>query len=51
MFFILSITVIILIYIKTFKQDFTQETIDKVTPIFAFIGIIVGALFILSCIF
>ena len=51
MFFILSMTVLTFIYISNFKQDFTQENIDKVTPVLVFIAIIVGALLILSCIF
>ena len=51
MFFILSISVIIIVYISNFKSDFTKENIDKVLPVFAFLGIITAGLIILSCIF
>ena len=32
MSFLVFITVLVLVYVVTFKKDFTQETIDKAFP-------------------
>jgi hypothetical protein len=35
MFFILFIAIVVIMYIGTFKDNFTKEKIDKVTPVLA----------------
>ena len=38
MYIILFIAIVAIVYIKSFKDNFTQETIDKVAPILLIIA-------------
>lgn len=48
MYFLLFLCVLCVIYINTFKDDFTKEKIDKVAPIITLTVVIVMALCILT---
>lgn len=50
MYFLLFITLICVVYIKTFKQSFNEEQIQKVTPILMLVLLLVLALAILTSI-
>lgn len=50
MYFLFFIIVFIIVYIKSFKDNFTAETIDKVTPIILLVSLVVVALGIISSI-
>lgn len=50
MFFLLYIVIIVIMYVVTFKENFTEEKIQKVTPVLSIIGIVTGLLAILSAI-
>lgn len=51
MFFLLYIVIIVIMYVVTFKENFTEEKIQKVTPVLAIAGVITSVLVILSAIF
>lgn len=51
MFFLLYIVVITIMYVATFKENFTEEKIQKVTPVLALVGVIVSLMLIMSAIF
>lgn len=48
MFLLLYLVVITIMYVVTFKENFTEEKIQKVTPALAIVGVVSGILFILS---
>lgn len=48
MFFLLYIIIMIVIYISSFKENFTTEKIEKITPIMLFTLIIIVVLCIVS---
>lgn len=50
MFFLLYLVIITIMYVVTFKENFTEEKIHKVTPVLAIVGAVAGILFILSSI-
>ena len=50
MFFLLYIVIIVIMYVVTFKENFTEEKIQKVTPVLSIIGVVTGLLAILSAI-
>lgn len=50
MYFLFFIIVFTIVYIKSFKDNFTAETIDKVTPIILLVSLVVVALGIISSI-
>lgn len=48
MFFFLFLFVATIIYIVSFKNDFTKETIDKVVPVLVLVGAIIVLMLLLS---
>lgn len=48
MYFLIYIGVICVIYVNAFKDNFTKEHIDKVTPLLIGFCVFVGVLAILS---
>lgn len=48
MYFLLFISIVIVVYISAFKDNFTQEHIDKVTPFFILITVVSLALCVMS---
>ena len=41
MAFLIWLAIIVIVYVVTFKQDFTKETIEKVSPFLIIVAIIV----------
>jgi hypothetical protein len=50
MYFLLFIVAFVVIYVKTFKDNFTQENIEKVAPVFVLIVFATLVLIVLKCI-
>jgi len=48
MYFLLFLVIIIVCYVKSFKENFTTEKIEKVTPVLFFTLLITVVLCILS---
>ena len=50
MFFLLALVAIVVIYVSTFKENFTQEKIDKVAPILVVGALIIAVLTIINAV-
>ena len=48
MFFILYLVILAVMYVITFKENFTEEKIQKVAPALTIVGVLALILFILS---
>ena len=48
MFFFLFLLTATIIYVVSFKNDFTKETLDKVTPVLVLSGVVIGLMLLLS---
>lgn len=50
MFFLLYIVIIVIMYVVTFKENFTEEKIQKVTPVLVIVGVVTCLIALLSAI-
>lgn len=50
MYILLFLAILIIVYVASFKDNFTQENIEKVTPVLAIIVIFIVVISILSAI-
>lgn len=50
MYFLIFIVVTMIVYVKAFKEDFTEETVAKVSPVLILIGIVTLVLAVLTSI-
>ena len=48
MYLLLFIVILIIIYVKSFKDDFTQEKISKVVPVLVFVTVVSLVLMVLA---
>lgn len=48
MYILLFLVILILVYVKSFKDNFTQENIEKVTPVLVLVVLFVLVIGILS---
>lgn len=50
MYLLLYFIAIIIVYVASFKDSFTKENLEKVTPLFAVIALIILVITVLECI-